>query len=430
MKRALAIALVVATTVGSTALAQQGADPLPPEDPPVAGSAAGSATTGSAPSVSGPGSGSPVAGSAAGSATTGSDPSVSGPGSGSAAGSAAGGSAGAGSGSAGAPKPIVIIIPPDVTPPDVSAAASPSVVRLGDKFILFITATYGADVEVNLREPIEIGGDLEVVRKSSENRKTADGKNVREWQLEVIAWDVGRFQVPPLAVTFTSQGKAGQVATNAVPLEVTGVLGDLVDDPKLMRGDAPPVPIMSRDWFWAWIAGGAGAVLVLAALIAFLWIRARRRRRPARSLIGALVVAAAPQARRLDMTSERAIQQLLAIEQSGVLDRDDDRKRGYAEMVEVIREYTGARYRVVTLDQTTAELMRALKKVAPADECAQIAHWLERCDIVKYGGLEATADDARGVLDGARTLVMTTTRAPGRASTSPADADRPSPEAA
>ena len=36
MKRALAITLVVATTLGSTALAQQGADPLPPEDPPVA----------------------------------------------------------------------------------------------------------------------------------------------------------------------------------------------------------------------------------------------------------------------------------------------------------------------------------------------------------------------------------------------------------
>ena len=32
-----------------------------------------------------------------------------------------------------------------------------------------------------------------------------------------------------------------------------------------------------------------------------------------------------------------------------MLDRDDERKRGYAEMVEVIREYLGARYRVATL---------------------------------------------------------------------------------
>jgi hypothetical protein len=84
---------------------------------------------------------------------------------------------------------------------------------------------------------------------------------------------------------------------------------------------------------------------------------------------------------------------------------------------------------VATLDLTTAELMRGLAKVAPDDERAQIADWLERCDIVKYGGLKATAEDARGVLDGARTLVMTTTRAPGRASTSPSDVERPSQEA-
>ena len=392
MKRALAITLVVATTLGSTALAQQGADPLPPEDPP-AGSADPGGSAGSA-ADSGSATGS---GSAAGS------------------GSVAGSGSATGSGSAGAPKPIVIIIPPDVSPPEVAAAASPSVVRLGDKFILFITATYATDVEVNLREPIEIGGDLEVVRKSSDTRKAADGRNLREWQLEVIAWDVGKFQIPPLAVTFTSQGKAGQVATNAVPLEVTGVLGDLVDDPKLMRGDAPPVRLMSADWFWAWVAGGAGALIVVGLLALYIY---KKRRGRVRTLIGTLVVST-PQPRKLDMTSERALQQLLAIEESGVLDRDDDRKRGYAEMVDVIRDYTGARYRVVTLDQTTAELMRALKKVAPTDECTQIASWLERCDIVKYGGYKASDADARAVLDGARTLVITTTRAPGRPSTAP-----------
>jgi len=147
-----------------------------------------------------------------------------------------------------------------------------------------------------------------------------------------------------------------------------------------------------------------------------------------RTLIGTLVVSNT-QARKLDMTSERALRQLLAIEESGVLDRDDDRKRGYKEMVDVIREYTGARYRVVTLDQTTAELMRALKKVAPSGECTQIQSWLERCDIVKYGGFKATDADAHGVLDGARTLVMTTTRAPGRASTEPSASDGSSAEA-
>ncbi len=315
---------------------------------------------------------------------------------------------GAGSGSA---APIVIIIPPDVQAPEVQAAASPSVVRLGDRFTLFITATHVDDVEVNLREPIELGGAFEVVRKQSENRGSPDGRRIREWQIEVIAWDVGKLHIPPLAVTFTSNGKAGQVATNAVPINVNGVLGDIVDDAKLVRGDAPPMTLMSRDWFWAWVTGGVVAAISLVGLA--LWIRRKRRHR-VRTLLGTLVVST-PQPRRLDMTTERALERLLQIEQSGLLERDEDRKRGYAEMVDVIREYTGARYRVATLDQTTAEVMRSLAKAgAPADERAQVASWLERCDIVKYGGLRATDDDARAVLDAARTLVMTTTRAPGR----------------
>jgi hypothetical protein len=307
--------------------------------------------------------------------------------------------------------PIVIVIPDDVQPPDVIAAASPSSIRLGERFTLFITATYATDVEVNLREPMDLGSAFEIKRKVSSNRTAADGRKVREWQLEVYAWELGDLAIPPLAVTFTSHGKAGQVATNAVRLDVNGVLGDLVDDPKLVRGDAPPVTLMTRDWFWVWVGGGMAAAI--AALLTALYIRNKRRRR-VRTLIGTLVVSAtAP--RRLDMTSERALEQLLAIEQSGVLDRDEDRKAGYAEMGGVIREYLGGRYRVATLDLTTAELMRSLGKAAPDDERNQIAAWLERCDIVKYGGMRATAEDARGVLDGARTLVMTTTRPPGRA---------------
>jgi hypothetical protein len=421
------LALALVALGGTTALAQ-GSDPLPPEEPaaPLADPPPAAPTDPGAPGAGGADPGS-VGGADPGSAG-GADPgSAGGADPGSAGGADPGSAGGADPGSAGgadpggtgsasvgsnAPAPIVIVIPPDVQAPDVSAAASPSIVRLGQKFTLFVTATHATDVEVNLREPLELGPAFEVVRRSSENRTSPDGRKVREWQLEVYAWELGDLRVPPIGVTFTSHGKAGQVATNAVPLHVTGVLGDLVDDPKLVRGDAPPARLMSRDWFWAWLAGGVAAVLALVTVA--LWLRSRRRRR-VRTLLGTLVVSYAAEPRRLDMTSERALEQLLAIEQSGVLERDDDRKRGYAEMVQVIREYTGARYRVASLDLTTAELLRTLAKVAPDDERAQIASLLERCDIVKYGGLRTTADDARAVLDAARTLVMTTTRAPGRA---------------
>jgi hypothetical protein len=323
------------------------------------------------------------------------------------AGSAApgGGSAGAGSaGGAGSGSDRIIQIPTDVAAPQVTAAASPTVVRLGGKLTVFLRATYGDGVEVNIREPIELGGGFEVTRKVSEDSRSADGRKVREWQLEVIAWELGDLTMPPIAVTYTVTGRAGQVQTNSIRVRVEGVLGEAVDDPKALRDHAPPTDLLRRDWFWVWIAGGAAAaVALIAGLIA--WRRSRLRRTV--QLVAGVV--AAP--RRMDVPSARALERLLAIERSGVLERDDERKAGYTQMVEVIREYLGARYRVEITDLTTRELLRVLERRAPAEARALVETWLEQCDIVKYGGLRATREDAGKTLDDARALVVTTTDA-------------------
>jgi hypothetical protein len=353
----------------------------------------------------------PGPGSGAGSAEA-ADPDAGSAGSGSGSAGSGSGSAGSGSGSAGsgsgAGAPRIIQLPTDIAAPQVSAAASPTEVSLGGKFTVFITATFGDGVEVNLREPIELGSVFEVTRKVTEDRRAPDGRKTREWQLEVIAWELGDLVMPPISVTYTAFGRAGQVQTNAIKLKVTGVLGDVVDDPKAIRDHAPPKDLLSRDWFWVWVAAAAGALIGLVTGL-LVW-RRRRRRLEVRLVAGAV---AAP--RRMDGPSARALEKLLAIEKSGVLDRDEDRKAGYTEMVEVMREYISARYRVDLVDLTTRELLRALERAAPADARALVETWLERCDIVKYGGLRATRDDARTTLDDARAVVVTTTDAPAGA---------------
>jgi hypothetical protein len=276
---------------------------------------------------------------------------------------------------------------------------SPSVVKLGSPFTLFVRAVYGDGVEVNLRDHFELGGALEIRRKDSQDSTRADGKHIREWQIELVAWEVGDLQVPPVPVTFTYGGKAAQLDTNATPVRVIAMLGD-VDDKNQLRDVAPPTRLLSRDWLLLWIS--VGIALAIAVLVVYIgW---RRSRKKTIRLTGGIAI---PR-RKIDTPGERALERLLAIEQSGVLDSDDDRKRGYQEMVEVIREYLGARYRVATFDLTSYELMRKLEPVAPPDECALVEAWLERCDIVKYGGLRAARDDAHKVLGDARALVVAT----------------------
>jgi hypothetical protein len=295
----------------------------------------------------------------------------------------------------------------DMFAPEVHASASPSQVRLGDRFTVFVTATFAAGVEVNLREPVDLGGTFEVRRRDSEDKARADGKRVREWQLDVIAWDVGDLQQPPIAITFTAAGHAGQVATEPVPIRVFGPLAD-PDDPKALRPAMAPTTIYERDWFWLELGAIAGSVI--AAALAVLWIRARRRRRTL-VLTGGRVEASGA----LDSPSTAALERLLAIEASGMLARDRERKRGYAQMVEVIRDYIAARYRVATLDLTTSELVRKLTNVVTAEERGRMKRWLEACDLVKYAGERVSAAAATAALEAARELVIASTEAAARA---------------
>ncbi|HEY3802626.1 MAG TPA: hypothetical protein VGL61_08450 [Kofleriaceae bacterium] len=297
----------------------------------------------------------------------------------------------------------IIQVPLDDAAPEVQAAASPSDVKLGAQFTVFVTAVFGPGVTVNLREPIELGGSFEVRKHVSSDSVRADGRRQREWQLEVYAWDLGDLEVPPIAVTFVAAGHAGQVATNAVPIRVTGVLGDS-DDPKLMRPYAPAVALFEHTWLWNLLhdplaLGIAAAVLVAAFLIA-RWPRKRRAVVPVRATF-----TPAPR-KKLDMTAERALQRLREIADSGTLVRDTSRKLGYADMADVIREYVGVRFAIAAARElTSGELIAELARISPGDR-ERIAAWLERCDPVKYGGVAETAAGANELLADARALVL------------------------
>ena len=306
---------------------------------------------------------------------------------------------GSGSGSA-----IVIPITPDLAAPEVKAVASPSRVELGQHFQLFVTATYGDGVEVNLAEPVALGASFEVARRVSHDSRGADGKHVREWQLDVIAWDVGDLEVPPIEVTFTIGGRAGQVATAPVPVKVIGLIGD-TDDAKLLRPDLPPVALGAHGWLWQVVTGYPLVIPLAVALLLAAWMVLRARRRRRRHL-RALVAGIAGAPARLDMTTERALERLLALERSGVLDRDAERKAGYAEMVTIVRELLAERHRLATADLTTSELLAALAAVASDAERDALATWLAACDLVKYGGSRASAQDAAAALAGARALIV------------------------
>ncbi len=316
--------------------------------------------------------------------------------SGSATGSASGGSA---SGSASASGSTVVDLPIDIAAPQLTASASPSEVRLGTAFTLFVTASYGANVVVNIVDPVDLGAALEVRRRLSHDSKRADGQTVREWQFEVLPWELGDVAVPPIVVTYTIGGNGGQVATNPVPLRIVGTLGE-VDDTKMMRPALPPTAILVRDWFWLYVIGSsvAGIVAVVVAVLVLVRVRRRRRARVQRLTGGEIAW------RNLDDADKYALAQLAAIEDSGVLQADPT--RGFAEMAAVVREFGGGKFGFSAADCTTREWLQKFGRRAPVALHHSYAAWFGPADLAKYAGLPMATSQAEAACSAARSLII------------------------
>jgi hypothetical protein len=304
--------------------------------------------------------------------------------------------------------PVDALPTPDIDPilfgqPEVSAVASPTSVRLGEPITLVVTAVYITGVNVNLPDPLVLGDAFEVGRREVTDKQRSDGRHIREWQIRVLPWELGDLMVPPIQVTFTAGGKAAAVETRALPIRVVGALGD-VDDPRLLRGMSPPISLWSRSWFWALIAGGT--LLAIVALV--LWLRARRRRRRAVAPVAAAApIAAVRPRRRLDALANATLAKLDELERSGRL--DSDRKAAYAELIDLMRDYLGARFGFAHDKLTSAELRAAVAARSDAISDAAVAGWLAGCDLVRYAGRDGSSALAHATLEDSRGLVLTTT---------------------
>jgi hypothetical protein len=319
---------------------------------------------------------------------------------------AAQGDAGAGAaGDAGAAPPDArgpLTIPaPTPDAPEIRAVASTDTVAIGEPFSLLVTVTHPRGMQVNLPASLGFGEVFEEIRRENVARQLPGGRMVREFELAVMAWDVGDLEIPPVPVTYAHQGRVATVFGNSVPIRVISVIGDGEES---LRDIAPPVPVYERDWTRVYIAAVILTALVVAIL--FLVVRRRLRRRgPVRYRTAAAAAAL------LD-PDEEALARLTALEQSGALDADD-RQPVYVELSEIVRRYLGRRYGFSALDLTSSELLvRLREQPAAGPAVAPVAELFERFDLVKYARGSAGRERAHADLELVRQLVVTTRPAP------------------
>ncbi|HEU5061470.1 MAG TPA: BatD family protein, partial [Kofleriaceae bacterium] len=111
--------------------------------------------------------------------------------------------------------------PAPVDAPTVSASASAQQVALGQVFYLFVRVVYEPGTQVNLPASLPLGPAFEETGRTDVIEKNRDGTLTRDYEIALQAFEVGELVIPPLPVTYAVQGRAQEVATQAVPIEVT-----------------------------------------------------------------------------------------------------------------------------------------------------------------------------------------------------------------
>ncbi len=275
--------------------------------------------------------------------------------------------------------------------PKVTAVPSAREVMLGEQFYLFISVTHPAEMTVNLPASLQLGPVFEEIARTDHQIRNQDGTYTQEFELALMAFEVGDVRIPPVLVTYIVDKRAQQVPSKPVPIRVISFVGDGAEK---LRDIAPPVAVERPDWTLLYVAGGIAGGLILVA-VGFIIVRLARAPRLVRRRAG-------PAAESLQPPHEEALARLDRLEGSGALDSPDP-KPAHHELSEIMRHYIGRVFSFPALDLTTLEIRNELLARRNGPEVESLMHaWLERCDLVKFAGAPSTPEEARRALYDAR----------------------------
>ncbi len=211
--------------------------------------------------------------------------------------------------------------------------------------------------------------------------------------LTITSWDSGFWAIPPFQ--FVINGDT--VGTEPLLLTVHTVA---VDTTKAFRDikEIYTLPFSLMEWLreqWPWVAGGLALVAVLTALIIYL----RKRKRRPKPL--------APEPPKAPLH----VRTLLALEalQQKKLWEQDRQKEYHSELTDILRGYIEERYGVRALEQTSEELLAALRLSSmPSASRGQLAQVLRLADMVKFAKWKALPAENEQAMSTAVRLVQET----------------------
>lgn len=283
-------------------------------------------------------------------------------------------------------------------------------VKIGGRFTLTLAAEHAADTEVLFPPPDAapaLFGDLRVLgRGPVQTRRPSGERPVDRVAYEVTTFALDSARVPVVPVRLVADGDTAVAGSRPRVVPVVSVVGPEADG---LRTPALLAAFPRPAWLWG-VLGLLTAALV--AGFAYWW----RRQEDDASSDGAAN-------ERPDPYTEASVR-LQRLERRNPTGREAC-KAFYVDLTETLRVYLAQRVGVRALEQTTSEMLAALRRQPEVQEVVlrRLQTVLQQADLVKFADAEPPPSQSRGLLQDAQGVLDALEAAQRRADSQSVDGD-------
>jgi hypothetical protein len=287
-------------------------------------------------------------------------------------------------------------------PVKVTADVQPANARLSDEPVLTLTIDYESGVQIE-KPPFGASLGNFVVRDFHEPLpKTRNGREIIQQVYTLEPMQTGKLLIDPISVAFTDLRPKGDekthtIATDALTVEISSMLGDNAPSLANLRPSADPLDLPSYGSVIAW-----SIVFICIVLAIIGWFT---RRRFKRKQVAAEIVLSPGELARLELEK---------LAQSGLAETDV--VQFYVELTAVVRRYIERTTGIRAPEQTTEEFLREISRANTfnRDTNERLRNFLESADLVKFAAHRPRPEDIDESFSRARICIGLRPQEPAR----------------
>ncbi len=277
-----------------------------------------------------------------------------------------------------------------------SVEITPDTCLIGDNIFYLLSITYETQLISLPSDTDEVAFyPFEIRSRKKLSEEVRDGVTTERWQYTLTIFDTGAQVIPPLDLRYVQVGKLDTSETvlklDSKTIYVRSVLDTTIKD----IADIKPLQSLPLP---AWVYVAIAVALVLAIGGGYWLFKVWQKRRKAEK---------PKPAEPLKPPYQIALEKLASLD-AYPLESQEDFKKFYSDLSDILREFIEHYYRIPALEQITSEILYALRTKLSSEHIEKYRQVFERADLVKFAKFYPSKLEARESLSLSKNVIEET----------------------